>query len=132
MSSQGRGQSLRGRSSECETLRGLISTVQTGSCQVLVLRGEAGVGKTALLEYLTGLASDFRCVHVAGVQSDMELAFAGLHQLCAPLMDRVEELPEPQRQALAVALRRGVGARPGHFLVGLALLSPLAGAAREN
>ena len=69
MSSQGRGQSLRGRSSECETLRGLISTVQTGSCQVLVVRGEAGVGKTALLEYLTELALDFRCVQVAGVQS---------------------------------------------------------------
>ena len=93
MSSQGRGQRLRGRAAECETLRGLVSTVQSGSHQVLVLRGEAGVGKTALLGYLSELASEFRCVQVAGVQSDMELAFAGLQQLCAPLMDRFDELP---------------------------------------
>ena len=85
---------------------------------MLVLRGEAGVGKTVLLEYLTGVASDFRCVQVAGVQSDMELAFAGLQQLCAPLMDHVDELPEPQREALAVAFGRGVGPTPDRFLVG--------------
>ncbi len=132
MSSQGRGQSLRGRSSECETLRGLISTVQTGSCQVLVVRGEAGVGKTALLEYLTELALDFRCVQVAGVQSDMELAFAGLQQLCAPLMNHVDELPEPQREALSVAFGRGVGPTPDRFLVGLAVLSLMAAAANEQ
>jgi DNA-binding CsgD family transcriptional regulator len=132
MSSQGRGQSLRGRGSECETLRGLISTVQTGSCQVLVLRGEAGVGKTALLEYLTELALDFRCVQVAGVQSDMELAFAGLQQLCAPLMSHVDELPEPQREALSVAFGRGVGPTPDRFLVGLAVLSLMAAAADEQ
>src|ERR1700704_2156336 len=102
MSSPGRGQRLRGRASECETLPGLISTVRSGSCQVLVLRGEAGVGKTALLEYVSELASGFRCIHVVGVQSDMELAFAGLHQLCAPLLEHVDELPEPQREALAV------------------------------
>ena len=78
MSSQGRGQRLRGRTAEFEILRGLISTVHAGSHQVLVLRGEAGVGKTALLGYVSELASDYRCVQVAGVQSDMELAFAGL------------------------------------------------------
>ena len=93
MSSQGRGERLRGRAAECEALRGVISTVQAGSHQVLVLRGEAGVGKTALLGYVSELTSDFRCVQVAGVQSDMELAFAGLQQLCAPLMDRFDELP---------------------------------------
>lgn len=71
MSSQGRGARLRGRASECETLQGLVSTVRSGSCEVLVLRGEAGVGKTALLEYVSELASGFRCVEVAGVQSDM-------------------------------------------------------------
>ena len=76
MSSQGRGQRLRGRSSECATLRGLITTVQSGNSQVLVLCGEAGVGKTALLRYISGLASGVRCVQVAGVESDMELAFA--------------------------------------------------------
>ena len=129
MSSQGRGRRLRGRSSECETLRGLISTVRSGSCQVLVLRGEAGVGKTALLDYVSDLASGFRSVQVAGVQSDMELAFAGLHQLCAPLMDHVDELPEPQREALNVAFGRGVGATPDRFLVGLAVLSLIAVAA---
>ena len=129
MSNQGRGRSLRGRAGECETLRGLISTVRSGSCQVLVLRGEAGVGKTALLDYVSDLASGFRSVQVAGVQSDMELAFAGLHQLCAPLMDHVDELPEPQREALNVAFGRGVGATPDRFLVGLAVLSLIAVAA---
>ena len=132
MSSQGRGRRLRGRASECETLRGLISTVQSGSCQVLVLRGEAGVGKTALLEYVSELASGFRCVEVAGVQSDMELAFAGLQQLCAPLMGHVDELPEPQREALNVAFGRGVGPTPDRFLVGLAVLSLMAAAADDQ
>jgi hypothetical protein len=112
MSGLGRGQRLCGRDSECETLRGLISTARTGSSQVLVLRGEAGVGKTALLEHLSELASGFRCVQVAGVQSDMELAFAGLQQLCAPLMNHADELPEPQREALNVAFSRGVGPAP--------------------
>jgi hypothetical protein len=132
MSSLGRGQRLCGRDSECETLRGLISTVRTGSSQVLVLRGEAGVGKTALLEQLSGLASGFRCGQVAGVQSDMELAFAGLQQLCAPLMDHVDELPEPQRVALNVAFGRGVGTTPDRFLVGLAVLSLIAAAAHDQ
>jgi DNA-binding CsgD family transcriptional regulator len=96
---------------------------------VLVLRGEAGVGKTALLDYVSELASGFRTVQVAGVQSDMELAFAGLQQLCAPLMDHVDELPEPQREALNVAFGRGVGPTPDRFLVGLAVLSLMAAAA---
>jgi len=132
MPNEGRGRRLRGRADECETLRGLISTVRSGSCQVLVLRGEAGVGKTALLEYAAELASGFRCVQVAGVQSDMELAFAGLQQLCAPLMDHVDELPEPQREALNVAFGRGVGETPDRFLVGLAVLSLMAAASHEK
>ena len=103
---RGSGESLRGRASECETLRGLISTVQSGSCQVLVLRGEAGVGKTALLDYVSELATGFRSVHVAGVESDMELAFAGLQQLCAPLMDHA------RRVAGAAARSAGRGLRP--------------------
>src|SRR5215216_2626151 len=129
MSSQGRGQRLRGRDSECETLRGLLSTARSGSSQVLVLRGEAGVGKTALLRVLSELASGFRCIQVAGVESDMELAFAGLQQLCAPLLDHLDELPEPQREALNVAFGRGVGETPDRFLVGLAVLSLMATAA---
>ncbi len=94
-----------------------------------MLRGEAGVGKTALLDYVSLLASGFRSIHLAGVQSDMELAFAGLHQLCAPLMEHVDELPEPQREALAVAFGRGIGPTPDRFLVGLAVLSLMAAAA---
>src|SRR3954447_4212630 len=132
MSGQGRGHRLRGRASECETLRGLISHVQSGSSQVLVLRGEAGVGKTALLEFLSAQASGFRHVRVGGVESDMELAFAGLQQLCAPLMVHVDELPEPQREALNVAFGRGVGATPDRFLVGLAVLSLMAAAANDR
>ena len=132
MSSQGRGQRLRGRAAECETLRGVVSTVQAGSHQVLVLRGEAGVGKTALLGYVSELASEFRCVQVAGVESDMELAFAGLQQLCAPLMDRFDELPPPQREALNVAFGRGVGPTPDRFLVGLAVLSLMAAATSDQ
>jgi len=132
MSSQGGGQRLRGRAGECETLRGLISTAQSATSQVLVLRGEAGVGKTALLEYTSELAAGFRCVQVAGVQADMELAFAGLQQLCAPLLNYLDELPEPQREALNVAFGRGVGAAPDRFLVGLAALSLMAAAANDQ
>jgi len=132
MSSQGGGQRLRGRAGECETLRGLISTAQSATSQVLVLRGEAGVGKTALLEYTSELAAGFRCVQVAGVQADMELAFAGLQQLCAPLLNYLDELPEPQREALNVAFGRGVGAAPDRFLVGLAVLSLMAAAANDQ
>ena len=131
MSSDGRGHRLRGRDSECQTLRALLATARSGSSQVLVLRGEAGVGKTALLEYVGQQASAFRCVEVAGVQSDMELAFAGLHKLCAPLLSHLDELPEPQREALNVAFGRGVGPTPDRFLVGLAVLSLIAAAAIE-
>ncbi|GFG54094.1 LuxR family transcriptional regulator [Mycolicibacterium agri] len=132
MSSDGRGDRLRGRADECAALRSLLSTVQSGSCQVLVLRGEAGVGKTALLDFLADSASGFRCIHVAGVESDMELAFAGLQQLCAPLLNHLDELPEPQREALNVAFGRGVGETPDRFLVGLAVLSLLAAAAEDQ
>src|SRR3954470_2167047 len=132
MSSQGGGQPLRGRSSECAELRSLISRVRAGSSQVLVLRGEAGVGKTALLEFVVEIATGFRGARVGGGEADMELAFAGLQQLCAPLMVHVDELPEPQREALNVAFGRGVGATPDRFLVGLAVLSLLAAAADDG
>lgn len=132
MLSPGRAQGLFGRGGECETLRGLIATVKSGTCRVLVLRGEAGVGKTALLHHVSELATGFRRIQVAGVQSDMELAFAGLQQLCAPLIDYLDELPEPQREALNVAFGRGVGATPDRFLVGLAVLSLMALAANDQ
>ncbi|WP_433578858.1 ATP-binding protein [Nocardia brasiliensis] len=132
MSSRGQRQDLRGRAGECQKLRGLLSNARSGSCQVLVLRGEAGVGKTELLRYVMEQAAGFRCLQVAGVQSDMELAFAGLHQLCAPLMEHVDELPEPQRAALSVAFGRSAGPTPDRFLVGLAVLSLIAAAAHDR
>jgi AAA ATPase domain len=87
---------LIGRRSECKTLDRLLASVQAGQSQVLVVRGEAGIGKTALLGYLRERASRYRIVRVAGVQSEMELPFAGLHQLCAPMLGDLEHLPGPQ------------------------------------
>ncbi len=132
MPTEGRGLRLRGRDNECNSLRTLLSSVQSSSSQVIVLRGEAGVGKTALLDYAVEQSTGFRVARVAGVESDMELAFAGLQQLCAPLLNRLDELPEPQREALNVAFGRGVGATPDRFLVGLAVLSLMASAADEQ
>ena len=132
ISTDGAGAQLRGRAAECRTLHGVIDAVTAGDSQVLVLRGEAGVGKTALLGHLTQQASAFRVLQVAGVQSDMELAFAGLQQLCAPLMEHLGELPAPQRDALEIAFGRGVGEAPDRFLVGLAVLSLMATAARHQ
>jgi DNA-binding CsgD family transcriptional regulator len=132
MSSQGRGPDLRGRDKEIAVLRGLLSTAQAGSSQVLVLRGVAGVGKTALLRYAADVADGYHRIQVTGVESDMELAYAGLQQLCAPLMHHLDELPTPQREALDVAFGRGVGAAPDRFLVGLAVLSLLATATADQ
>jgi hypothetical protein len=98
----------------------------------LVLRGEAGVGKTVLLEYLLGRASGCRIARVAGVESEMELAFAGLHQLCAAFLDRLERLPSPQRDALGTAFGVSAGEPPDRFLVGLAALSLLAEVAEDE
>lgn len=132
MSSKGRKRSLLGRNNEIEILRSLISTVRGGQCQVLVLRGEAGVGKTTLLSHLTEVAATFRTIQVSGVESDMELAYAGIQQLCAPLMGHLDELPRPQHEALSVAFGRDTGPTPDRFLVGLAVLSLLAAAAGEQ
>lgn len=128
----GREQRLRGRTTECDALRRLIANVQSAQSQVLVLRGEAGVGKTALLDFVAQQANGFRITPVAGVESDMELAYAGLQQLCAPLMNNLDDLPEPQRDALAVAFGLGAGQTPDRFLVGLAVLSLMAAAADEK
>ncbi|MDT7754164.1 MAG: hypothetical protein QOH27_62, partial [Mycobacterium sp.] len=122
---------LRGRDREWLTLDELIAEVRSGS-KVLVLRGEAGVGKSALLDHAAACADGFRIVRVVGVESDMELAFAGLQQLCASLLGHLDELPEPQRAALDVAFGRGLGHTPDRFLVGLAVLSLLAVAAAEQ
>jgi hypothetical protein len=130
--SLGRAAQLHGRRSESAVLDGLIEAVRAGESQALVVRGEPGVGKTALLEYLVERASDFRVLRAVGVQSEMELAFAGLHQLLAPMLDRVEGLPVPQRDALQTAFGVGTGQAPDRFLVGLAVLSLLSEAAEER
>src|SRR6202022_1518686 len=98
----------------------------------LMLRGEAGVGKTALLEYATASASALRVIRVAGMESEMELAFAGLHQLCAPMLNRLERVPGPQRGALETTFGLSAGAVPDRFLVGLAVLSLLSEVAEER
>ena len=123
---------LLGRRGECETLDRLVVGVRAGRGQVLVLRGESGIGKTALLEYLRDRASGCRIARVAGIESEMELAFAGLQQVCAPLLGRVERLPVPQREAVSTAFGLSAGDAPDRFLVGLAVLTLLADAAEEQ
>src|ERR671934_620305 len=123
---------LRGRSSERELLDRLLENVRDGQSAVLVIRGEPGIGKTALLQHCAEQASGFRVARVAGVESEMELPFAGLHQLCAPMLGWLDALPEPQRAALRVALGLSSGPAPERFLVSLAALSLLAEVAAER
>src|SRR6185436_1612054 len=104
MAAAHRPPAFRGRSSECELLDRLLDNVRGGQSAVLAIRGEAGVGKTALLRFCARQASGFRIEQIAGVESEMELPFAGLHRLCSPMLDRLGALPEPQQLALKVAL----------------------------
>ena len=124
--------SLQGRGSECALLDDVIAALRAGESRTLLIHGEAGIGKTALLNYAVESAADLRVLQAAGVESEMELAFASLHQLCAPLLDAVEQLPPPQRGALEVAFGRTAGPVPDRFLVGLAVLTLLSGAAEER
>jgi DNA-binding CsgD family transcriptional regulator len=123
---------LLGRASERDVLDRLVAGVRKGQSRVLILRGEAGVGKTALLGHLAAAAEGCRIVRAAGVESEMELAFAGLHALCMPLLDRLEHLPPPQRDALSTAFGLSAGPPPDRFLVGLAVLSLLADTAEQQ
>jgi DNA-binding CsgD family transcriptional regulator len=123
---------LRGRRNECETLDRLLAGARTGRSGVLVLRGESGVGKTALLDYLVGSAVGFRIVRAAGAEFEMELGFAGLHQLCAPMLGGLARLPDQQRDALATAFGLTSGDAPDRFLVGLAGLGLLSEAAEQR
>ena len=107
--------SLLGRADECTLLDGLVDDIRRGTSRSLVLRGEAGIGKTALLQYLVESASDLTVVRAVGVESEMELAFASLHQLCAPLLDRLDRLPGPQREALRIVFGLTAGPRTGAF-----------------
>src|ERR1700719_3123331 len=123
---------LLDRLPERAALRGLLDAARAGRSGVLVVRGEPGVVKTALLEWAVGSAAGLRVARVAGVESEMELAFAALQQLCAPMLDKLEGLPDPQRAALGVAFGLDTGAAPDRFLVGLAALSLLSEAAEQQ
>src|ERR1700722_13202048 len=123
---------LLNRQQERAALDGLLADLRSGRGRALVVQGEAGVGKSALLEYMVGAATDMQVARAAGVESEMELAFAGLHLLCAPLLDRLESLPVPQRDALGVAFGLREGTVPDRFLVGLAVLTLLSEAAEDQ
>jgi DNA-binding CsgD family transcriptional regulator/tetratricopeptide (TPR) repeat protein len=120
------------RVNERDALDQLVAGVRAGRSGVLVLRGEAGVGKTALLDYVPSAAGGCRIATASGIESEMELPYAGLHALCTPLLDRVDTLPDPQRAALSTAFGLSDGPPPERFLVGLAVLSLLADAAEEQ
>ena len=120
------------RHAERDTLKRLVAAVRDGEGRALVVCGEAGVGKTALLDYLADNASGCRVVRTAGCQSEMELAFAALHQLCTPLLEGLTRLPAPQRDALRIAFGMGSGSTPDRFLVGLAVLNLLSDAAEPQ
>src|SRR5580692_3299719 len=123
---------LLDRLSERAALGELLDAARAGRSGVLVMRGEPGVGKTALLEHAIESAAGLRVARVTGVESEMELAFAALQQLCAPMLDKLEGLPDPQRAALGVAFGLSAGAAPDRFLVGLAVLSLLSEAAGQQ
>jgi DNA-binding CsgD family transcriptional regulator len=129
---EGPAEVLRDRRSEREVLGRLLERVRGGQSRVLVVGGEAGVGKTALLESVIGPELGFRVLRAAGVESEMELAFAALQQLCAPMLDRLDRLPGPQQDALGVAFGLRAGNPPDRFLVGLAVLSLLSAVAEEQ
>jgi DNA-binding CsgD family transcriptional regulator len=131
---RGRAADLMDRRSERGMLDRLVEAVQAGRSRALALRGDPGMGKTVLLEYLAGRASGagLRVARAVAVQSEMELAFAGLHQLCAPMLGRAERLPAPQRDALRTAFGLAAGPPPDRFFVGLAVLSLLSEVAGDR
>src|SRR5262245_59540641 len=126
------GHGLRGRLNECGALDRLLTNVRAGQSQVLVVRGEPGVGKSALLEYVTQSATACRVLLTAGIEHEMELAYAGVHQLCTSILNRRDQLPDPQRDALETAF--GLSAKPpsGRFMVGLAVLGLLSEVAEDQ
>jgi hypothetical protein len=122
---------LRSRRDECATLDRLLDEARAGRSGALAVRGEAGVGKTALLEYAVDSASDLMVLRAAGVESETGLAFAALHQLCTPLLDRLDRLPGPRRDALRTTIGLSEGPPPDRFFVGLAVLGLLSGSPRS-
>lgn len=132
MVTKGPGEVLLGRQTEIDALDRLLATVRGGRGGGLVLRGEAGMGKTALLKYGIASASGFRVERAVGIESEMELPYAALQQFCAPMTDRIECLPDPQRDALGIAFGLSSGPAPDRFLVGLAVLTLLSEVAEEQ
>ena len=132
VSSTDPGTGLLDRRGERAAVDRVLDQARAGSSAVLVMRGEPGIGKTALLGYAADRALGFRVVRAWGVESEMELAFAGLHQLCVPMLGRLDQLPGPQREALAVAFGMREGQAPDRFLVSLAVLSLLAVTAEDQ
>jgi DNA-binding CsgD family transcriptional regulator len=126
------GPVLIGRRAECDGLDQLLDGVRAGASQVMVVHGEPGVGKTALLDYVDRRAAGCRVIRASGVESEMELAYAGLHQMCAPMLDLLDGLPTPQRNALRTAFGLSPGPAPDRLLVGLAVLSMYSDAADEQ
>ncbi len=123
---------LWGRRQQCRALDALLAEVRAGRSRALVMRGEAGIGKTTLLGYAAETAPDFQVARAEGVESEMELPFAALHQLCGPMLDRLGALPGPQRDALGVAFGLWSGGAPDRFLVGLAVLGLLSEMAADR
>src|SRR3954451_3416251 len=121
-----------GRSEECDVLDRLLETARGGKSAVLVIRGEAGIGKTALVRYAAQQADGFRVAQIAGVEAEMELPFAGLHRLCAPMLGQLDALPDPQQNALRVSFGLSSGDAPDRFLVALSVLTLLAEVAAER
>src|SRR6266481_5523928 len=126
------GPVLRGRASKCVRLDGLLGAARRGDSGALVLRGEAGMGKTALLDYAAGQGEGCTVVRAVGVESEMELPFASLHQLCLPLLEGLAQLPPLQGDALRTAFGLGSSVRPDVFLVGLAVLTLLSDTAEAQ
>jgi predicted ATPase len=127
-----RGVGFLGRSRERERLDALLAQARDGQSGVLVIRGEPGIGKTALLRYAARQASGLRTAEVVGVQAEMELPFAAIHRLCAPMLDGLDLLAEPQQDALRVALGVASGDAPDRFLVALAVLTLLSATAERR
>ncbi|MEO8696471.1 MAG: AAA family ATPase [Acidimicrobiales bacterium] len=123
---------LIGRTKECRALDELLAAVREGQSRVLVARGDAGIGKSALLQHLIDTASGFTVVHSTGIESEMELPFAALHQLCSSLLHRLDTLPVPQRYAASTAFGLTAGTSPDRLLIGLAVLSLLSAAAEDG
>src|SRR4051794_1065514 len=127
-----RGLGFLGRTSECRRLDGMLAQARDGRSAVLVIRGEPGIGKSALLRYAARQASGLRIAQVEGVEAEMELPFAAIHQLCAPMLGGLEVLAEPQENSLRVALGIAPGDAPDKFLVAVAVLNLLAATAEER